>query len=109
MRRHGRGRRPERSVELDPTCQQGWRQIAVRCHFERDLNGLRMAAEQTDPAQSVERGRRLYGVTSGYAGDWEQAMSLVRRAIELNPQHLKALHLVVCTRPLPPWRVTRTP
>src|SRR4029079_1807697 len=37
----------ERSVELDPTCQQGWRQLAMRRHFERDLAGLRMAAERT--------------------------------------------------------------
>ena len=27
----------DRSVGLDPSCQQGWRQLAMRSHFDRDL------------------------------------------------------------------------
>ena len=93
---HSRARRAaQRSVELDPTCQQGWRQIAMRCHFERDLNGLRVAAEQTIQLNPLSTAAAYMGLLLGYAGDWEQAMSLVRRAIELNPQHLNVLHLVV--------------
>jgi TolB-like protein/Tfp pilus assembly protein PilF len=85
-----------RSVELDPTCQEGWRQIAVRCHFERDLSGLRVAAEQTIQLNPLSTTAAYMGLLFGYAGDWEQALSLTQRAIELNPHHLKALHLVVC-------------
>ena len=85
----------ERSVELDPLCQQGWRQLAVRRHFERDLNGLRMAAEQTIQLNPLSTSAAYVGMFLGFAGDWERAMSLVRRAIELTPQHLGALHQVV--------------
>ena len=36
----------DRALELDPACQNGWRQIAIRHQAERDLHGLRMAAER---------------------------------------------------------------
>ena len=84
----------QRSVELDPTCQQGWRQIAVRCHFERDVNGLRMAAERTMQLNPLSAAAAYMGSLLGYAGDWEHAMSVVRRAIESNPQHVKVLDFV---------------
>lgn len=87
----------ERSIELDPTCQQGWRQLATRCHFERDLNGLRMAAEQTIQLNPLSGSAAYAGLLLALAGDWERGMSLVHRAIELNPQHLNALHHAVST------------
>ena len=51
-----------RSVELDPTCQEGWRQIGralpLRARPERTASG-----RGTDhSAESVEHDRRLYGV-----------------------------------------------
>ena len=64
----------QRSVELDPTCQQGWRQIAVRCHFERDVNGLRMAAERTMQLNPLSAAAAYMGSLLGYAGDWEHAI-----------------------------------
>ena len=36
----------QRSVELDPACQAGWTALATVNFFERDLNGLRVAAER---------------------------------------------------------------
>lgn len=85
----------ERSVELDPTCQQGWRQLAVRCHFERDLIGLRTAAERTIELNPLSTSAGYVGVFLAYAGDWERGLSLVRRAIDLTPQHLNTLHNVL--------------
>ena len=87
-------RAAERSVELDSMCQQGWRQMAVRCYFDRDLNGLRVAVEQTIQLNPLSSDAAYMGFLLGFAGEWEQAMSLIRRGMELNPQHLNALHVV---------------
>ncbi len=88
-------RAAERSVEIDPTCQQGWRQIAARCFFERDLHGLRVAAEETIRLNPLSSEAAYMGSLFGYAGEWEQAYPIIRRAIDLTPQHLNALHVVV--------------
>ena len=87
-------RAAERSVELDSMCQQGWRQMAVRCYFDRDLNGLRVAVEQTIQLNPLSSDAAYMGFLLGFAGEWEQAMSLIRRGMELTPQHLNALHVV---------------
>src|SRR6185369_5944309 len=81
-------RAAERSIELDPTCQQGWRQLAQRCHFERDLNGLRLAAEQTIQLNPLSSSAAYMGLLLTLSGDWDRGMDIVRRAIDLNPQHL---------------------
>jgi TolB-like protein/Tfp pilus assembly protein PilF len=86
----------ERSIELDPTCQQGWRHVALRCHFERDLNGLRVAAEQTIQLNPLSAAAAYMGMLLAWAGDWERGMALVQRAIDLTPQYLNVLHVVVC-------------
>jgi TolB-like protein/Tfp pilus assembly protein PilF len=85
----------ERSVEIDVTCQQGWRQLAQRCHFERDLNGLRMAAEQTIQLNPLSGAAAYMGLLLALAGDWDRGLSLIRHTIELNPQHLNSLHQVL--------------
>jgi TolB-like protein/Tfp pilus assembly protein PilF len=85
----------ERSIDIDSTCQQGWRQLAVRSHLERDLNGLRVAAEQTIQVNPLGTSAAYVGSLLAYAGDWDRGMALVRRAIDLTPQHLNALHVLV--------------
>jgi hypothetical protein len=45
----------ERSVELDPTCQAGWRALAALHFFDRDLNGLRVAAERVEALNPCTR------------------------------------------------------
>jgi TolB-like protein/Tfp pilus assembly protein PilF len=85
----------ERAIELDPTCQQGWRQIALRCHFERDLNGLRVAAEQTIQLNPLSTAAAYMGLLLALAGDWDRGMTLVRAAVDLTPQHLNSLHHVI--------------
>jgi len=85
----------ERSIEIDPTCQQGWRQLAMRSHFERDLNGLRMAAERTVQLNPLSAAAAYMGLLLAYAGEWDRGMSLVRRAMDLTPQYLNVLHIPV--------------
>jgi adenylate cyclase len=88
-------RASERSVEIDSLCQQGWRQVAARCFFERDANSLRVAAEQTIQLNPLSGDASYMGLLFAFSGDWERAMAIIRRAIDLTPQHLNALHLVV--------------
>ena len=85
----------ERSVELDVMCQQGWRQLAQRCHFERDMNGLRMAADQTIELNPVSTAAAYAAMLLAYSGDWDRGLSLINRSIELNPQHLNSLHMAL--------------
>jgi serine/threonine-protein kinase len=85
----------ERSIELDQTCQQGWRQLATRSLFERDLTGLRMAADRTIQLNPLSSAAAFMGVLLALSGDWDRGISLIRRAIDLNPQHFKILHHAV--------------
>jgi TolB-like protein/Tfp pilus assembly protein PilF len=85
----------ERSVAIDSTCQHGWRELAVCSHFERDLPGLRMATERTIQLNPLSSSAAFVGSLLAYSGDWDRGMVLVRRAIDLNPDHSGWLHQTV--------------
>lgn len=85
----------ERSVELDAACQQGWRQLALLSHFDRDLAGLRFAAERTIQLNPLSSAAAFMGALLALSGDWERGIAMIRRAIDLNPHHFKALHHAV--------------
>ena len=88
----------QRSVELDPTCQAGWRALAAINFFERDLNGLRVAAERAvalNPLHATVTG--AIGWMLAFAGEWDRGVELVARAIDLNPHHPGWLHNVLAT------------
>jgi TolB-like protein len=82
----------DRSVGLDPSCQQGWRQLAIRSHFDRDLAGLRMAAERTIELNPLSTAAAYMGTLLATAGDWDRGVALIRRAIDLHPHHYSALY-----------------
>jgi serine/threonine protein kinase len=86
----------DRSVGLDPSCQQGWRQLAIRSHFDRDLAGLRMAAERTIELNPLSTAAAYMGTLLATAGDWDRGIGLIRRAIELHPHHYSALYHCLC-------------
>jgi len=77
-----------RSLEIDPACQMGWAAIAKRHFHEGDASSLRVAAERAITLNPVNATLLAgVGMMLAYAGDWERGVTLVRRAIELNPQH----------------------
>jgi serine/threonine protein kinase/tetratricopeptide (TPR) repeat protein len=88
----------DRSVELDPTCQAGWRALAALHFFERDLDGLRVAAERVVALNPLHMTSMSYvGMMLAYAGEWDRGVELVEHAIELNPHHPGWVHYVLAT------------
>jgi TolB-like protein/serine/threonine protein kinase/Flp pilus assembly protein TadD len=88
------GEAARRSVEIDPLCQAGWRAVAAACYFERDQNGLQVAAERAlalNPLNSAIVG--YVGMALAHAGDWDRGIPIVKRAMELNRQHPNWFHL----------------
>ncbi len=78
----------ERSVEIDPACQLGWLAIAALRFFDRDLNGLRMAAERTIPINPLNSTPVAFlGLMLSYAGEWDRGVPMVAGAMDRNPHH----------------------
>jgi serine/threonine-protein kinase len=90
-------RAAERSIEIEPACQFGWRQIALRHHDDRDLHGLRMAAERTIQLNPLSTSAPFVGMLLAFAGDWDRGMAIIRRAMDLNRQHAGWYHFSVFT------------
>src|SRR5262249_3581294 len=87
-----------RSVELDPTCQSGWRALTALRFFERDLNGLRVTAERVvmlNPLHTTIVAD--VGVMLAYAGEWDRGVELVEHAMDLNRHHPGWVHYVLAT------------
>jgi TolB-like protein/Tfp pilus assembly protein PilF len=88
----------ERSIEADPTCQAGWRALVSLHFFERDLNGLRVAAERVVALNPLNTTSMSYvGMMLAYAGDWPRGVELVAQAIDLNPSHPGWVRYVLAT------------
>jgi TolB-like protein/Flp pilus assembly protein TadD len=79
----------ERSIELDPTCADGWRAMAAAAFFvDRDVAALRVAAERVATANRLDVHALAYvGTLLAYAGDWDRGLDLMRRGMSLNPTH----------------------
>jgi serine/threonine protein kinase len=79
----------ERAIALDPTCQDGWRELAVaHFYFDRDLTGLRVAAERAVSLNPLDtQVVATVGMLLAYAGDWDRGVALVRQAMAPNPHH----------------------
>ena len=79
----------ERAIALDPTCQDGWRELAVaHFYFDHDLTGLRVAAERAVSLNPLDtQVVATVGMLLAYAGDWERGVELVRHAMAPNPHH----------------------
>jgi TolB-like protein len=78
----------DRAIEVDPSLQQGWRCLGMSSFLDRDLAGLRMAAERVQQLNPLNTSLLAYmGTFLACAGDWERGIPVVRRCMELNPQH----------------------
>jgi TolB-like protein/predicted Zn-dependent protease len=87
-----------RSVDLDPGCQTGWRGLAVAHFFDRDLNGLRVAAERVTALNPWHTTTMSYiGTLLAYAGEWDRGVAIVEKAIDLNPNHPGWVHYTLAT------------
>jgi TolB-like protein/Flp pilus assembly protein TadD len=87
-----------RSVALDPNCQTAWRGLAVAHFFNRDLTGLRVAAERVialNPWHTTTMG--YIGCLLAYAGEWDRGIAIVERTIDLNPNHPAWVHYALAT------------
>lgn len=77
-----------RAVELDPGMGLGQRALADAAFYSSDLATFRSAAAAAislAPNHAdllADMGRKL-----AYSGDWAQGTTLVRKAVELNPNH----------------------
>jgi non-specific serine/threonine protein kinase len=87
---HDRARRAaQRAVDLQPTSQLGWEAKSTSAFFDRDREGLLAALDRT-----LSLNRRNTNAMAWVAlllmhsgEDDERALSLIRRAMELNPDH----------------------
>jgi TolB-like protein/Tfp pilus assembly protein PilF len=87
-----------RSIALDANCQNGWRGLAVAHFFDRDLTGLRVAAERVialNPWHTTTMG--YVGCLLAYAGEWDRGVAIVEKTIELNPNHPAWVHYALAT------------
>ena len=87
----------ERSVEIDPASQFGWRGLAALHFYDRDADALNMAAERTIAINPLGTSVASVGMLLALSGDWDRGVSLVRRAMDLNPHHAGWHHLVTST------------
>ena len=88
-------RAAERAIELDPTCQDGWCELAACNFFSRDEAGFRAAAERALSANRLNPMPMSYvGLLLAFWGDWDRGLDLVERSMSANPHHPGWLHFV---------------
>jgi tetratricopeptide (TPR) repeat protein len=85
----------QRAMDLDASCQAAWRAMAAFHFFDRDLAGLRLAADRTIAINPISPATGHVGLLLALAGEWDRGIPLLRRAIDLNPNHSGWFHLVV--------------
>ncbi len=84
-----------RAVDLDPACQYGWQSLAEAMYFSGDIEGFRPAAERAialNPRNTLTVS--ILGMLMAYSGEWDRGLALVRRMMDLNPNHPGWLHTV---------------
>ena len=92
----GRQRRSaERAVEIDPRHQQAWTSLASARFFSRDLPGMRASIERALAINPLNADHVAFcALLLSAAGDDDQALTLVRRAMTNKPQHPGWYHFI---------------
>jgi TolB-like protein/Tfp pilus assembly protein PilF len=91
-------RSAERAVELDPRHQQAWTSLASARFFSRDLPGLRASIERALAINPLNADHVAFcALLLSAAGDDDQALTLVRRAMTNKPQHPGWYHFITFT------------
>jgi TolB-like protein/Tfp pilus assembly protein PilF len=83
----------ERSVALNPVCQEGWRAMANVAYFTRDAAGVRIAAERAITINPLNTGTvAVCGMFLAYSGAWDRGLEVLRQAMQPNPHYPGWLH-----------------
>jgi len=86
-------RAARRSVEIDPACQLGWSRLMTASFHVNDWNGLRNAGDRVLALNPLSQNTvGVAGLYFAFMGDWDRGIPMVRRAIDLDPNHLGMLH-----------------
>jgi TolB-like protein/Tfp pilus assembly protein PilF len=83
-----------RAINVDGTCQYGWLGLAMHRFYSGDQTGAAQACERAialNPLNTHVVG--LVGTALALTGDWDRGLSLVRRALALNPHIAGHVHL----------------
>ena len=85
-----------RSVEIDPGCQLGWQRLVGGHFHSRDGHGLLLAAERVMPLNPLNQSAAMHvGMMLAVSGEWERGVSMIRRAMDIDPNHLGIFHIVL--------------
>jgi adenylate cyclase len=87
-----------RAVELDGTNPMGHYALAMTYYSRRDFDAAHAAAERAialNPNESTIQAS--LGTHMFYSGRWEEGITVVRRAVALNPRHPAWLHGVLAS------------
>ena len=77
-----------RAVLAAPGNHLGYHALALATFFQKDFGAFRPAAERAVALNPMDGCTIAFmGILMAYAGDWEQGLRLVDRALHLNPRH----------------------
>lgn len=83
----------ERSIAVNPACQEGWRAMASTAFFARDAAAVRIAAERAIALNPLNTGTvSSCGMFLAYSGAWDRGLEVLRQAMQPNPHYPGWLH-----------------
>ena len=83
----------ERSIAVNPVCQEGWRAMASAAFFARDAAGVRVAAERAIAINPLNTATvAVCGMFLAYSGTWDRGLEVLRQAMHPNPHYPGWLH-----------------
>ncbi|HEX4945896.1 MAG TPA: protein kinase, partial [Blastocatellia bacterium] len=78
----------QRAVAAAPTNQHAHYSLAYVLFFQKDFLAFRQAAERALALNRMDASTMaLLGTLTAFAGDWEDGLHVVERAMQLNPHH----------------------
>ena len=83
----------QEAIEIDPTSAEAHLALASAAFHRHDMGVFRIEADRIVELSPNDALRLAsVGILVAYSGDWEKGMSLMAKAIELNPHHQTWYH-----------------